>query len=293
MAISAGWLSDAFGQLPSRPLPAFGAAAWEVRLENIPGESIESWKGTLEAISPGYSRKWLAYAIAADRGDNIDGLEDPLEHSFLGIKDGARTLLIPEGMVLVGSGGAGAVRVCEGDTILRFPGSVLAEQRLRGFSPEDASQPVSVCIRTVGLYSIHKLHPIHAASVSRLVSDFRLPDEDWSEEERIASAVWMERLRQASIDYVLIERVDPVFGAIQMVVPVRASLISTRASSYIERHIDNFAALPIEPNDRVTCVDSATLAMIWLPWQNRLKTPGASPSDVVLPKCVIKKHAVR
>jgi hypothetical protein len=287
--IASSGISISYAQGIRQPLPALGGYTWEVRLGSMSDQIERAWKETLERISSGYSLRWQAYASAADRPDGEDGLEDPIVHSFLGIKDGARTLLVPEGMVLMGSRGAAAIRIREGDTLLRIPSSFLAEKGLRELPSEDKSRPISVRVQTLGIHSNHELHPSHAASVSRLVSFFPLPDEDWSEEERRASVAWMETLRKAPVDYALIERIDPAFGVCQMVVPVRASLISTRASSFLERHIDSFAAIPIRSSDRVTFLDTATLGTIWLPWETRMKAPSVSPGQTDPPRCILRR----
>lgn len=293
IAIASGGASDLYAQLPNHPLPAYGNFAWEVRLGKIPDRANDSWVGTLEQISRGYSLRWLAYASAAGRGNDADGLEDPVDHSFLGIQDGSRTLLVPEGLVLVGNGGIDAIRIQDGDTILRIPGSLLAEKRLHGLPSGETKRRVTVRIQTLGIQSIQELHPAHAASASRLLSYFPLPDEDWSEEERRASAAWMEQLRKSPIDYVVLERFDPVLGVCQMVLPIRASLLSRHASSFLERHVDSFAAIPIESSDRITCLDSAMLATVWLPWQTRARNSGASLNRAMPLKCSTLRQAIR
>ncbi|MCU0715599.1 MAG: hypothetical protein MUD03_05680, partial [Pirellula sp.] len=134
--IASSGISISYAQGIRQPLPALGGYTWEVRLGSMSDQIERAWKETLERISSGYSLRWQAYASAADRPDGEDGLEDPIVHSFLGIKDGARTLLVPEGMVLMGSRGAAAIRIREGDTLLRIPSSFLAEKGLRELPSE-------------------------------------------------------------------------------------------------------------------------------------------------------------
>ncbi|XZE46590.1 hypothetical protein SH467x_001879 [Pirellulaceae bacterium SH467] len=274
-------LPEGHAQSPIPSTSALNAMAWEVRMTKPVNSSLLSWEETLEQIARGYRQRWMARAAAGDwlPGDEGDeDEEDPLEHAFLGVKNGARALLVPEGMVMAHA--VEGIHPLQGDTLVRIPVSLLAGGDWRDPSFErGAPRSVSVRLLTVGEHSMQSLHPTHAASVSRIVSFFPLPNVAWSEEEKRASAVWMERLRENPVDYVVVERVDRVLGVCQIVVPLRASLLSPRASPFLDRHVDAFAAMPIESSDRVICLDSAMLRTIWVPWQSRIIPRDTSPSQ--------------
>ncbi|AMV33304.1 hypothetical protein VN12_14350 [Pirellula sp. SH-Sr6A] len=265
-------------QSPVIPLPAFNALAWEVRISKPLERTPLSWQETLERIARGYRQRWMSRAAVADMSSSDEDVEDPLEHAFLGVKWGARTLLVPEGMVMTDA--VATIHPLQGDTLIRIPVSIMAERGLSDSRFRARSEgSVSVRLQTVGVHASQSLHPAHAASVSRLVSHFPLLDDVWSEEEKKASIAWMDRLRENPVDYVVLERVDRVLGVCQIVVPLRASLLSTRVSLFLDRHVDAFAAMPIEPSDRVTCMDGAMLRTIWGPWQSRVAPHDASMTN--------------
>lgn len=265
-------------QSPVTTPPVFNALAWEVRIAKPLERASLSWQETLERIARGYRQRWMTRAAVADMSTGDEDVEDPLEHAFLGVKWGARTLLVPEGMVMTDA--VATIHPLQGDTLIRIPVSIMAERGLSDSRFRASSErSVSVRLQMVGVHATQSLHPAHAASVSRLVSLFPLPVEAWSEEEKKASVAWMDRLREHPVDYVVLERVDPVLGVCQIVVPLRASLLSTRVSPFLDRHVDAFAAIPIEPFDRLTCMDGAMLRTIWGPWQSRITPHDASMTN--------------